>query len=223
MIRGHFIVLEGIDGSGTTTQAARLAEKFAAAKLPAMVTAEPSSGPIGSIVRQILGGRLVLQSAQGLVSPSWKSMALLFAADRQDHIESEILPNLEDGVTVICDRYLYSSVIYQSVSAESDGAEAWIRAINRHAIKPDLVLYLQVTPEEALRRRKERDRKTEIFDDPTFQRRLAAAYERLPEMFSDTDIAVIDCNRPLEAVLQDCWAQIEAVRKKGSPEALCAV
>jgi dTMP kinase len=221
MIRGHFIVLEGIDGSGTTTQAGALAKKFALEKLPALVTAEPSSGPIGSLIRQILGGRLVVQSIQGLVPPSWKSMALLFAADRQDHIESEISPNLEDGVTVICDRYVYSSVIYQSLSSENPDAEGWIRELNRHAFKPDLVLYLKVNPDEALRRRKGRDRKTEIFDDPIFQQRIAAAYDELPRMFPDTRIVTIDSNLMPEIITELCWAEIERVRKQGAPGEAC--
>ena len=223
MIRGHFIVLEGIDGSGTTTQASLLAARFAEAKLPALVTAEPSSGPIGAIIRQILSGRMVLQSIQGLVSPSWKSMSLLFAADRQDHIEAEIAPNLEDGVSVICDRYVYSSVIYQSVSSENEDAEAWIRTINKHAVKPDLVLYCKVDPDEAIRRRMGRDRKTEIFDDPDFQRRLSAAYDKLPAMFPDTRIAVIDANRPQEMVAASCWDEIAHLRGQGAPEAACTV
>jgi dTMP kinase len=223
MIRGHFIVLEGIDGSGTTTQAAALAKKFAVEKLPALVTAEPSSGPIGSLIRQILSGRLVVQSIQGMVQPSWKSMALLFAADRQDHIESEISPNLEDGVTVICDRYLYSSVIYQSVSSEIPEAAQWVRELNRHAFKPDLVLYLQVNPKEALRRRKGRDRKTEIFDDPIFQQKIARAYDSLPEMFPDTKIVTIDGNLLPEITTEMCWAEVDRIRKQGAPGETCIV
>ena len=223
MIRGQFIVLEGIDGSGTTTTAALLAKRFAAANLPALVTAEPSAGPVGVVIRQVLSGRLVLQSKQGLVSPSWKSMALLFAADRQDHIEAEISPNLEDGVNVLCDRYVYSSVIYQSISSEDLDAASWIKQINRHAVRPDLVLYCKVAPDEAHRRRVGRDRRTEIFDDPDFQRRLSDAYDGLPEMFPDTRVAVIDCNRSQEDVVEQCWHEILRLRDLGAPEDICTI
>ena len=223
MIRGHFVVLEGIDGSGTTTQVSRLAARYALEKLPAMTTAEPSAGPIGATIRQILSGRLVLQSVQGLVSPSWKSMALLFAADRQDHIEAEIAPNLEDGVAVLCDRYVYSSVIYQSVSSEVEGAEEWIRSVNRHAIRPDLVLYLKVDPAAALKRRMSRDRKTEIFDDPAFQQRLSEVYDRLPELFPETRVITIDGNRPADEVTAACWAEIQQIRNNGAPSPLCTI
>ncbi len=217
MIRGHFIVFEGIDGSGTTTQAAALAARYASIKLPAHTTAEPSTGPVGALIRQILGGRLVVQSVQGLVSPTWKSMTLLFAADRQDHIEAEINPNLEDGVTVICDRYVYSSIIYQGLCSENKGAEDWIRAVNRFAVNPDLVFYLKVDPHEALRRRTERDRKIELFDDPDFQCRLAEAYERMPAMFPDTRIVTIDGNAKAEEVASQCWLEVERLRKLGAP------
>ena len=146
MIRGNFIVLEGIDGSGTTTQAQEIKKRFNDLGLPAHVTAEPSSGPIGALIRQILTGRLVTRSPSGVSQPRWTTMALLFGADRQDHLESEIEPNLRDGVTIICDRYVYSSVLYQSVSANDDSVSKWISEVNRYARNPDLVLNLNVNP-----------------------------------------------------------------------------
>ena len=84
MPRGHLIVLEGVDGAGTTTQAERLREAFVRRGLPAHVTAQPSQGPVGMLIRQVLSGRLVQNGAK---PPSWATMALLFAADRQDHQE----------------------------------------------------------------------------------------------------------------------------------------
>lgn len=217
MIRGDFIVLEGIDGAGTTTQAAAIGRKFSEIGLPAHVTQEPSAGPVGSVIRQILTGRLMVRAAEALMKPTWRSMALLFAADRQDHLESEVMPNLEEGVNVVCDRYVYSSVIYQSLSTDNEGAEQWIKEINRFAREPDLVIYLRVQPEEALRRRIERDRKAELFDDPEFQQQLAKAYERLPRMFPDTPIVTVDANLSPEAVTEACWAEVEALRAKGAP------
>ncbi len=217
MIRGNFIVLEGIDGSGTTTQAAALGREYANQGLAAHVTAEPSSGPVGAIIRQILSGRLAVHGKEVRVPPSWRSMALLFAADREDHLESEILPNLTDGVSVICDRYLYSSVIYQSLSSSEPIAEEWIREINRFARVPDLVLYLRIPPEEALRRRRERDRNVDIYDDPGFQAQLSAAYDELERKFPDTRIVTIDGGQPIEAVREACWTEVAALRAQGGP------
>jgi dTMP kinase len=215
MIKGHFIVLEGIDGSGTTTQASRLVDRFTQMGLPAHVTAEPSSGPIGALIRQILIGRVVSKSSHPATLPSWKTMSLLFAADRQDHVESEIRPNLREGVSVICDRYVYSSLIYQSLSSEDKEAREWILALNRFAPAPDLVIYLDVDPNEAMRRRQQRSGSSEMFDDPQFQRRLAESYRNMASDFPDANIVTVDCAPSIEAVTEACWKEIEALRARG--------
>lgn len=216
MIHGNFIVFEGIDGAGTTTQARELRKRFLDIGLPGHVTAEPSAGPIGSLIRQVLIGRVVVRMPHGVSSPSWKTMALLFGADRQDHVESEIVPNLMDGVNVICDRYLYSSVIYQSVSSEDDDAVRWIEEVNRYARRPDLVFYLRVDPAEAERRRRNRTRDMEIYDDAEFQSKLAGAYDRLPELFPDVNVITVDGNRAIDDVAQDCWDAVETLRSSGA-------
>src|SRR4051794_39705484 len=111
---GRFIVLEGIDGAGTTTQTARLVDRLRGdGKTAVKITREPSDGPIGSLVRQVLTGRIV---SPGGRAPGWTTMALLFAADRMDHVESEIEPFLLSDGVVVSDRYDASSLAYQSVS-----------------------------------------------------------------------------------------------------------
>jgi len=144
-------------------------------------------------------------------------MALLFAADRQDHVEAEIEPNLMDSVNVICDRYVYSSIVYQSVSAENPAAVEWIASLNRHVQKPDLVFYLKVDPDEALRRRRHRSQQTEIYDDPKFQRRLAAAYDELAALFPDVNVTEVDANRAVEKIARECWDHVERLRSGGAP------
>src|SRR5690606_7064266 len=111
---GRFVVLEGIDGAGTTTQVARLTHRLRREKSAARATREPSDGPIGSLVRQILTGRIVVPGGR---SPGWAAMALLFAADRMDHVEAEIEPFLAEGGVLVSDRYDASSLAYQSVSS----------------------------------------------------------------------------------------------------------
>jgi dTMP kinase len=180
MIEGHFIVLEGIDGAGTTTQAEMLAGALRRRGLPAHVTREPSDGPVGSLIRLILTHRVVVAGLTGPHAPSWATMALLFAADRLDHLETEILPNLRDGVTVICDRYDLSSITYQSLTApegqEADEVVAWVRALNRRARRPDLTLVLDVDPAIAAKRRMQRASFTELYEDLELQRALASTY-----------------------------------------------
>src|SRR5580700_5596904 len=92
--KGRLVVLEGIDGAGTTTHVARLAERLRSLRVPVRATREPSDGPVGTLVRQVLTGRMVVPGGR---APGWATMALLFAADRMDHVESEIEPFLAEG------------------------------------------------------------------------------------------------------------------------------
>ncbi len=178
MIEGLFIVLEGVDGAGTTTHTRILAKSLEKRGLPVHTTREPSDGPIGVMLRQILTGRVVVPGVNGPRPPSWSTMALLFAADRVDHVEAEIVPNLMDGVTVLSDRYDYSSVAYQSLSAGGDaGALAWVREINRHARRPDLVIVLDVPHEVSAARRKSRGGRRELYEVPELQERLSSFYK----------------------------------------------
>src|SRR6478609_9377961 len=132
-----FIVLEGIDGSGTTTQLDRLADHLAARGRRVHATREPSTGPVGRLLREILLG--------GHRSPAGEpvdglAMALLFAADRRDHLTREITPALGAGADVVSDRYLLSSLAYQAQEAERD----WVAGLARDVRVPDLTLLLDL-------------------------------------------------------------------------------
>ena len=170
--RGLFLVLEGLDGAGTTTQAQRLATWMKTRDRRCHLTAEPSRGPIGTQVRHVLSGRL-RGAGGGDFDP--RSLALLFAADRLDHWESEIKPRLEVGCDVISDRYVLSSLAYQAVST---GDAPWVAAINSMALAADLTLFLRVAPAMALRRRYAASSEPEIFEFPEFQRKVHRAYAR---------------------------------------------
>jgi len=123
-------------------------------------------------------------------APSWNTMALMFAADRLDHMETEIAPNLREGVTVVCDRYYHSSVVYQSMTGGS-GAIEWIQAINRYAPKPALTIVLDVSPEEAAERRRHR-RGADIFDGEDLQRDINGIYMNLERHFPGENIVHVD-------------------------------
>jgi len=175
---GRFIVLEGIDGSGTTTQAARLAAELERRGTKAVATCEPTPGPVGKFIRAALKGELIAETGASHVLP-WSSMALLFAADRLDHVESFIAPALREGTTVVCDRYVLSSLAYQSTtSPEGEGAVSWIRALNSHALRADLTIVLDVADDVARVRRESRGGKPELFEVNDLQRRLALVYAR---------------------------------------------
>jgi dTMP kinase len=171
-VRGRFVVVEGIDGAGTTTQAHRLGERLRAAGRRVHVTAEPSGGPIGALLRQVLSGRLRGRSRDGSFDAD--AVALLFAADRLDHVREEVAPALAAGIDVISDRYTLSSVAYQSLTT---GELDWVEAINARAPAPDVTLFLRVAPTVAFARRRAASHSREIYEEAAFQRRVAAAYE----------------------------------------------
>ncbi len=213
MIEGLFIVIEGVDGAGTTTQVRRLAASLRERGLPVHLTHEPSDGPIGVLIRQVLAGRVVVPGIHGGHAPEWGTMALLFAADRLDHLEAEIVPNLADGVTVLTDRYDHSSVAYQSLLA-GGGAQAaeWVRAINLRARRPDLTIVLDVSPEVAAERRQPRGRVRDLYEDDELQTTLAAMYRDIERYFPGDRIVHVDGDRDEDAVAHDVLAEVRAVR-----------
>ncbi|WP_437781833.1 dTMP kinase [Sorangium sp. So ce1097] len=198
--RGVFIVFEGIDGAGTSTQAERYAEHLRAARRMVRVTREPSSGPVGSLLRLMLTHRVSLPSARQA-----EVMALLFSADRLDHLGAEIEPLLRDGYVVISDRYDLSSLAYQSTTAAGGSGERgyilqWIRELNRHALRPDVTVVIDVAPETAERRRRARGGAEELFEQTELQARLAEAYRRAEELVPGDRVIHIDGGAPVEEV-----------------------
>ena len=116
---GVFVVVEGIDGSGSTTHTKLLGKALRQRGLKVVETCEPSAGPIGALIRQVLQRRLFVADASGPREFAWSTMALLFAADRMDHLDSTVVPALREGAVVLSDRYDLSSLAYQSVTAPS--------------------------------------------------------------------------------------------------------
>lgn len=197
---GFLVVIEGIDGAGTTTQARRLVEALEARGVTAHLTREPSDGPVGRLLREILAGRHAPTDAT--------THALLFAADRADHIQREVAPALADGRVVVSDRWYHSSLAYQGAAEE----RAWIAELNRRARAPELTLFLEVAPEVAAARRARSGRSDELFDALALQRRVAAGYrEVMAELSGRERIAVLDGERPADEVAADCLARVLAL------------
>ncbi|MHA1384014.1 MAG: dTMP kinase [Candidatus Helarchaeota archaeon] len=144
MKKGFFIVIDGIDGSGTTTHSKLLAE-WLGENYEVLITQEPSDHDIGELIRKLL--KTSLPAAVD---------ALLFAADRAIHTE-EIKKALKNGKIVISDRYLESSICYQGVELDKD----WITILNKFAIRPNLTIILDINPEIGLNRKKDCSEKFE--------------------------------------------------------------
>ncbi|MEO0158688.1 MAG: dTMP kinase [candidate division WOR-3 bacterium] len=158
------VAIEGIDGAGKTTQARRLVRFLNSKGVSSRYTSEPTGSGLGKIIRAYL--------RRGGIDPYL--LALLFAADRVNHLNKTVKPLLQRGYIVVCDRYLYSSYAYQGVMT---GQPLWVREINRMAPAPDIAVLLDVTVEEALRRKEKRIR----FEDPSFLDEVRREYLRLCE------------------------------------------
>lgn len=204
---GRLLVVEGLDGAGTTTQARLLCERLRAAGRTAHATAEPSSGPVGALIRQVLSRRVTGRDGRDL-DP--RALALLFAADRLDHHADEIAPKLADGIDVVSDRFTLSSLAYQGAAL---GEMAWVAEINRAAPAPDLTVFLRVPPRIALGRRRAATLDREIFEVDAFQRKVAESYERALEVrrAAGDRIAELDGERPVEEVAEAVWAAVAAL------------
>ncbi len=198
---------------GVVERGLKLAESLRSRGLPVHTTREPSDGPIGMLLRQILTGRVVVPGLSGARPPSWSTMALLFAADRLDHVEAEIRPNLMDGVTVITDRYDHSSIAYQSITGGGTAETvAWVKTLNAEARRPDLTIVLDIPADVAARRRLERAHGRELYDDDELQSQLTGFYEEMDGHFPDDAIVHVDADREREEVAKDVMRHVRILR-----------
>jgi dTMP kinase len=135
-------------------------------------------------------------------------MALLFAADRMDHVEAEIEPFVSEGGVVLSDRYDASSLAYQSTSsgAQAKDALAWIRTLNRYVRRPDLTIVLDLSPELAAERRARRGEQAQLYEQNEVQRALAAFYRDLAKHLPDDRIAMVDASGSVDEVEERVWA-----------------
>lgn len=211
-MEGRFIVLEGVDGAGTTTHSKRLVDALKRDRQPVHLSQEPSGGPIGGLLRQTLAGRVVSSSRSGR-PPGWNTMALLFAADRLDHLEVELLPNLRDGLTVVCDRYYHSSVAYQSITGGGEEAIGWIQELNRYARRPDLTIVLDVPSGVAADRRRRRRGSDEIYDDEGLQAALGEFYAGLERHFPKERVVHVLADGPIDEVAARIRAQVDELSR----------
>lgn len=208
--KAPFIVIEGTDGSGVSTQAELLEKKLRDEGREVYLTKEPTDGPSGAMIRLALAGRLISQK-KALTSPSFgaHTLALLFAADRMDHLYNDIMPKLEIGVIVISDRYYLSSYAYQGIEVASI---EWLQAINSQCLRPDLTVFLDVDAAICYKRMQRRRWHVELFEEQHKLEEVRRSYLKAVQYLTrqGESIVVVDGNQPINAVQRDI---LRAVRK----------
>ncbi|MBE7031565.1 MAG: dTMP kinase [Ruminococcaceae bacterium] len=197
MQRGKFIVFEGIDGSGKSTQLKMLADVLREKGVKCVETLEPTYGTVGTVLHDILSGK---------VKADPKVTAALFVADRLDHLtnsEKGVLKLLNEGTTVICDRYYFSSYAYQSVEVPSE----WVIDANRLAaetLRPDCTIFIDVSPKVAMTRISQNRETTELYET---EERLTAVREgyikAFEKMKNEEKIKIFDGDKAIDEIAEE--------------------
>lgn len=204
MKKGLFLVLEGIDGCGKTTQRARLAASLRAAGHDVYETAEPTESDAGKRLRAALGGKIAASAAE---------LAALFTLDRIGH-NREIAAALAAGKTVLCDRYYYSTLAYQGRLCDF----GWVYHMNckcpdiRH---PDLCVFLDISPAAAMARIGARGGEREIFDREETLAAVREAFLASFEVIGDP-VAIVDAGGTPDEVAARVWAAVLSAERKST-------
>ncbi|MEM3205090.1 MAG: dTMP kinase [Candidatus Micrarchaeaceae archaeon] len=210
-----FIVFEGIDGSGKTTQAKALSAYLASKGIKCFLTKEPTNGPIGRFIRQNAAGiagsfvkvnKSIANKEVDSMLINQFAMQALFVSDRLYHIEQFIKPKLKSGYTVISDRYILSTIAYGMAAGISKG---WLVALNRGLIEPDVTLLLDISPAVALKRIGARGSKKELFEKELFLSKAQRAYLKLAK--TTRGCIVIDAEESKDEVAQEIKAKIDDI------------
>ena len=198
-ILDRFVVLEGLDGAGTSTQLAMLCGELRQRGTACHATCEPTDGPIGRLIRAVLRGELTM---------SGRTLALLFAADRSEHLHRPdgVLATLRTGGLVASDRYLFSSLVYQS----SDCSAGYVAAINAGFPLPRRLVFIDTPPEECQRRVAARGPR-ELFDRLPLQRRLRERYLEVIAQYAalGVEVLTVDGSGPPDAVFARIWRRFD--------------
>lgn len=210
MILQNFIVFEGIDGAGTSTQIEMLKNRPEAKDF--LFTAEPTSAPTGKFLRQMLKGDFPLQN---------ESAAYLFAADRNEHVNGKLLTQgntlvtgikeaCQSGRKVVSDRYLFSSLAYQSINCPPEVP----RLLNSLFPLPQLLFYFEISPKDSLSRLGDRNFR-EIYEKEDFLNRTVQEYHNVLSEYSEKakkqgmKIVLIDAKKTKEEISANIWQEIK--------------
>jgi dTMP kinase len=223
MSGGCFIVVEGIDGSGKSEQFQRLTKRLKKRGYKLVATREPTKVyPVGRLIEKVLREEEQV---------SEEALALLFAADRADHTERKIKPALEEGAVVVSDRYVHSSLAYQSRGMSKELDLDWIRMINRHALEPDAVILLDISPEVGQARLSNgqvRIKDHSYFENISQQKRIRKVYLEVLNLHGSpmdsekvvvsqaggTKVYCVDGALPVDEVEKIVWRHVSGLLKE---------
>ena len=202
MKKNLFIAFEGIDGSGKSTQVKLLTQKLEAAGLKVYTTCEPTDSPIGKIIRDIFSHKIEAEH---------RTIAGLFVADRLDHLLNKtngILKNLEEGYTVITDRYYFSSYAYQSTHVDQD----WVikaNSLSAELRRPDLNIYIDISPELSIDRLNKGRESIELYETLENLQNVRDKYFEIMELLkAEEKVLIVDGNREPETISDEIWDNI---------------
>jgi len=194
MSKGKFIVFEGLDGAGSTEQAELLRGALEERGLKVLLTKEPTNNVIGGIIRGALTKDWLLSN---------KGMQLLFCADREHHLQRDILPSLERGEVVICDRYIFSTLAFGALESDM----WWLRSLNSDFPPPDLTFILDVDPEFCIQKLNQARFSFELFGDYERLEKVRSNYKLLAKEYSNTFI--IDATKDKDSILNEILSVVD--------------
>lgn len=201
--KGRFIAFEGIDGSGKSTQIALLAERLRQNGIRCYTTMEPTDSPIGSLIRQVMTGRMKMDN---------RVIAGLFAADRLDHLLNEIdgiLYKINEGVTVLTDRYYFSSYAYHSVDMPME----WVIKANEQSsgiLRPAITVFIDIDPDAALERIAKNRFHQELYEKRSRLVKVRENYERAFKLLEkEENYVVIDGSQTKERIADMVWDAVK--------------
>lgn len=207
--KGKFIVFEAIDGSGTSTQARLLHDYLFKAGYKVYLTEEPSPGPMGNLIRLSLTRRLRITGDKKLDD---RQLALLFAADRHDHLYNEVdgvMKKVDEGWIVVCTRYLMSSMVYNCSTEEE---REFVRHLNSEFPLPDLTLFLDCPLDVCLARLTKGRPVTDMYENAEKLKRVRESYDRLLAEYQ-APVHVVRADAPAELQHEEITRIVMAMLK----------
>ena len=201
MNMNNTIVIEGLDGAGTTTQMKLIAQRLIDEGKKVFITHEPTDNPIGKIVREVL---------QKKIKTTPEALALLFSSDRDDHLfnpEYGLIKMIQEGYTIITDRYKYSSIAYQGAECNLD----YIKAINSPFPHPSHLIFIDTYPESCMMRIEKRGSEKELFERLEFLKKVRENYlNQFSSLPDEVNYLYVNGEKSITEVEEEIWTWLKS-------------